>query len=70
MTFEVIKNQLEPIPITPDEVDAINEAKEKGYIISMPSSTPEEYCWKTGSYLSDCNCEECKHKDECPGYNG
>lgn len=35
-----------------------------------PTITPEEYCWQTGKYLSECNCEECEHKDECSGYNG
>lgn len=69
MTIKEMKDQLEPIPITFDEASAINEVKEK-FLVSMSSLTPEEYCWKTGSYLSDCNCEECKHKDECPGYNG
>ena len=29
-----------------------------------------EKCWKTGVFNSECNCEECSHKDECSGYEG
>ena len=31
---------------------------------------PEEYCWKTNKYLSNCNCEKCEHKYDCSGYEG
>lgn len=39
-------------------------------VVCRFSFTPEEYCWSFGRYLSDCNCENCAHKDECSGYNG
>ena len=31
---------------------------------------PEEYCWATGNYTSECDCEFCNHKEECSGYDG
>ena len=38
--------------------------------IITKDETHEEHCWRTGNYISDCNCENCPHKDECSGYNG
>ena len=29
-----------------------------------------EKCWQTGVFNSECDCEECSHKDECSGYEG
>lgn len=31
---------------------------------------PEEYCWKTGHYLTSCDCDMCDHKYDCSGYEG
>ena len=30
---------------------------------------PNEYCWQTGNYTGDCDCEACYHKSECSGYD-
>ena len=27
-----------------------------------------EYCWETGEYTDECDCEMCEHKFECSGY--
>lgn len=29
---------------------------------------PTEKCWLTGVYTDDCECEFCRHKSECSGY--
>lgn len=36
-------------------------------IVPGIDSSVEEYCWQTGNYLSDCDCEFCYHKFECSG---
>lgn len=32
--------------------------------------SPNEFCWLTGNYTDDCDCEFCEHKQECSGYEG
>lgn len=31
---------------------------------------PNEFCWQTGNYTDNCDCELCSHKYECSGYDG
>ena len=31
---------------------------------------PNEFCWQTGNYTGNCDCELCSHKYECSGYDG
>lgn len=27
--------------------------------------SPEEFCWNTGRYTDECQCEICMHRSEC-----
>lgn len=30
----------------------------------------EEKCWRTHTFFSECDCEQCEHKYDCSGYEG
>lgn len=42
------------------------ELEQNGHKVGIDLSI-EEYCWQTGNYMSDCDCEFCFHKSECSG---
>lgn len=62
-----------PYPVTKGENDRCCDDCNAEQVIPArlrDLESPEDYCWRTGSYLSDCDCEMCDHKYECAGYEG
>ena len=58
-----------PYPVTKGADDRCCDDCNATHVIPARISK-EDYCWQTGNYLSDCDCEMCDHKYECTGYEG
>lgn len=55
------------------EVGAMSDEDREKWFADFVEDKDEdktEKCWQTGVFNSECDCEECSHKNECSGYEG